>query len=141
MNVRAIKTVETKSAVNRIKNMTNHRFDLGVSLSVPKEFIEKRNYMQSDEFLKDEHNLKMFDYTDAMMSARDKIAAEIKEANKHISEKLVQAINGFKRNVKDIEKNPELHFDETPSYETMADNDYRVLKNILIYSESLNAKN
>lgn len=137
MNIRAIKTADAINAVNSIKMMTKKEVK-DVSLEIPNVFLEKRNYMQSDEFLKDSHNAKMFSIIDDMMIARDNIKNEISEINKTAKEKLVQAINGFKRYKKDIKKDNMLNFEDIPEFNSVNDNDYRILRNILLFSESRN---
>ena len=62
--VREIKTPQAIAAVNRIKSLVKREPNKNWG-DIPKEFIEKRNYMQSDEFLNDTHNAAMFELGDA----------------------------------------------------------------------------
>lgn len=140
MNVRAIKTAEAKAAVNRIKNAGSRQFNLGVSLEVPKVFIEKRNYMQSDEFLKDAHNEKMFKLADALMTYRDEIADVVQAFNLHFPEKYVQAINGFIRKKSEIDKDFLLNFKDEPVLLDISEEEYRKVRNIQFHLESEKAR-
>ena len=140
MNIIAIKTAESEAAVNRIKKSTTRKFDLGVSLEVPKEFLEKRNYMQSDEFLKDSHNSTMLFYIDELMKYRNEIAKEINEMNKTLKNKFVQGINGFARLKDEIEKNYSLNFDNELTINTNANKKYKVIRDILSPFKSKNLK-
>lgn len=95
-SVGSIKTQEAIQAVNKIKQATKREVH-DVNTNIPKLFAEKRNYMQSDEFLKDSHNVKMFGLIDELMKFRDEISKEIEEKNKIAKDKIVQGINGFSR--------------------------------------------
>ena len=135
MNVRAIKTADTEAVVSRIKRITKREVK-DISLEIPQEFIEKRNYMQSDEFLKDEHNERMFSIGEELMEIRDKIGHEVELLNKHTKEKFVQAINGFARKQEDLEKNNSLHFEEISQDFTNSDIEYRLWRNVLLHAEA-----
>ena len=138
MNITAIKTADSVAAVNRIKNLSDKKFNLGVSLKVPDEFIEKRKYMQSDEFLKDEHNIKMFEIIDDLVRFRDEAAKEIQKMNKTLKDKLIQGVNGFARKESELKENPALNFDDTPSIQTEMQKQYMLSRNILLYTEAKN---
>ena len=122
-----IKTKEAIEAVNRIKNKTKKEIH-DVNINVPALFIEKRNYMQSDEFLNDSHNKKMFDLIDKLMDFRDNIGKEIQEKNKTAKDKIVQAINGFSRIKKYLDQNPEMNFSNSQMFCTPVESNYRIIK-------------
>ena len=140
MNIRAIKTAESSAAVQRVKNLTSKKFDLGVSLEIPKEFIEKRAYMQSKEFLTDTHNKKMFNIIDDMMEFRDSIAQNIENMNKVIKGKFAQGINGFGRIKSELDEDFSLNFSNEQTIQTLEETQYRVHRNVLLFIESLNAR-
>lgn len=71
--IRQIHTTESLAAVNRIKSAVR-KDGLGFSFDIPKEFLEKRNYMQSDEFIKDKHNDQMLALGEKLGIQREKIA-------------------------------------------------------------------
>ena len=106
--VRQIHTTESLTAVNKIKSAVKKE-GLGLSFKTPQEFIAKRNYMQSDEFLKDEHNAKMLDLGELLGKLRDIIGEEIKERNKIAKDEIVQGINGFSRVKKYLDINPKMN--------------------------------
>ena len=128
MNVRAIKTPETTAIVGNIKRLVKNE-GLGLNYNIPKEFIEKRNYMQSDEFLTDPHNKKMFDLGEQLGVARDKIGEKIRVINERRGEKLAQAINGFTRLKSQLEAVPELNFNKVPYFNSLEENKYTKLMN------------
>ena len=134
MNVRAIKSAEAEAAINRIKRITRKEVK-DVCHEVPQEFIEKRNYMQSDEFINDEHNKKMLELGDDLFVYRTNIGNELKMLNSRMGNKFVQAINGFVRLKSDIEKDFFLNFEPTPVIYTPSEEPYRLIKNIQIFSE------
>lgn len=138
MNIRAIKTAQTESAVERIKIMTKKEVKK-VNYKIPQIFSEKKQYMQSDAFLKDPHNEKMLELGDEIFECRYQIGEEITKMNKFTNNKFVQAINGFTRLKKEIDKNNMLHFEETPSINNRLENKYRVLRNIELFAESQKA--
>ena len=138
MNVRAIKTAETNAALVRVQKMSTKKFDLGVSLEVPKEFVEKRNYMQSDEFINDAHNRKMLELGDDFYTLRCKVADEVKMLNQRMNNKFVQAINGFVRQKKDIEKDYYMNFEDIPVVYTPSEAQYRIVRNVQMYAASRN---
>ena len=140
MKVRAIKTAASECAVNNIKNMNSKKFDYGVSFEIPQEFIEKRNYMQSSSFLKDTHNIIMFNLIKDMMSYRDRIREQINEINKKYGTKFVQAINGFIRDKENLNNDFALNFDDVPSVNTNTETQYRVLRNVLLWTQAKGAK-
>ena len=140
MNVRAVKTAESQLAVNRITQKINKNFDFGVSFEIPQEFAEKRKYMQSDEFIKDSHNKRMFDIIDDVMLFRDRIAKEIADINNVIRDKMAQAVNGYARVKDDLDKDYSLNFDDNETLHTPAQIQYRLLKNVLLFRQSLCAK-
>ena len=130
------KTAQTEMMVNRVKKSIK-RIPICEPMQneLPKEFVEKRLYMQSDEFLKDEHNQKMFDLSDKLMQTRDKITQNIEKYNeKNPKNPLVQAINGFSRIKKYLDSNNKLNFAEYPGL-TPDDTEYRILK-MKIYNQS-----
>ncbi len=135
LQVSQIKTVNSISAVNRIKSAVK-KDGLGLSFDIPKEFIEKRTYMQSDEFLKDKDNVKMFGLFDKLMILRDKITEEISERNKTSKEELVQGFNGFSRIKKYLDINPKMNHSETQSFSTSAESQYGILRKYVIGNES-----
>lgn len=138
MNIRAIKTAQSESAVNRIKMITKKEIK-DFEYNIPKIFLDKKQYMQSDEFIKDAHNAKMLEMGDELYNCRTQIAQEIVELNKHMKEKFVQAINGFTRLKSDIDKNNKLNFEEIPTIDNKIENDYRLLRNIAMFAESKKA--
>jgi len=140
MNIKAINTAESSAAVQRVKNFTSKKFNLGVSLEIPKEFIEKRTYMQSNEFLEDSHNIKMFDIIDEMMELRDSIAQNIENMNAVIKDKFAQGINGFCRIKSELDKDFSLNFSNEQSIPTLEETQYRVHKNALLFIESQKAR-
>ena len=72
MKVRAIRTDATDKIVNQVKSSTKREiFD--IDSSIPDTFVQKKKYMQSEEFLNDPHNKKMFEYIDKLMICRDNI--------------------------------------------------------------------
>ena len=138
MNVPEIKTVQSQAAVNKILKTRSKSFDYGVSFNVPKEFIEKRNYMQSDEFIKDAHNVMMLNMADDLMEFRNGIKQEISEMNVTLKGKLTQGINGFARMKADLDKNYSLNFDDEPSINTEPNRLYRLVRNIRMFVVSNN---
>ena len=140
MIVREIKTPQAISVVNKIKSSIK-KDGLGLSFDIPKEFVEKRNYMQSDEFLKDEHNVKMFEYGQELGKLREKIAENIAEHNKTSKEELVQGINGFARIKKYLDKNFKMNFSEIQTFHTSTENQYSILRKFKIGNASREAKN
>ena len=136
MNIRAIKTAESEASVNRIKKLVNHNFDYGVSFKIPDEFIEKRNYMQSDEFIKDKYNSKMFELIDNMMEYRDEIKKNIYVMNSVLKGKIVQAINGFSRLKDDIDKDFSKNFDNQPYLRIDIEKKYEIARSIITRAKS-----
>lgn len=139
MNIKAIKTAQTEAAVKRIKDMTKREVK-DVCHEVPALFIEKRNYMQSAEFLKDRHNRKMFDLADDLVEYREKITNDTEVLNRIFHNKFIQAINGFIRLKKDIHNKPNLNFEEAPSFYTLIESRYHVVKNVQMFTESQKAR-
>jgi len=96
--------------------------------------------MQSSSFLKDTHNIIMFNLIKDMMSYRDRIREQINEINKKYGTKFVQAINGFIRDKEDLNNDFALNFDDVPSVNTNTETQYRVLRNILLWTQAKGAK-
>ena len=140
MNVRAIHTPESINAVNEIKSLVKND-GLGLNFNIPKEFIKKRKYMQSDEFLKDEHNAKMLEFGEQLGSLRDKIAQNISEYNKNSKDELVQGINGFARIKKYLDANFKMNFSEMQTFHTKEENQYGILKTFKIGNLARKVKN
>ena len=139
--VREIKTLQSISAVNRIKNLVRKEPNKNW-VDVPKEFVEKRNYMQSDEFLKDEHNIKMFDFGEKLGELREKIKQEIIDSNQFAKkEELTQGINGFARIKKYLDQNNKMNFSDVQSFHTPYENKYAILKKFKIGNLAREAKN
>ena len=139
LTVGSIKTQGAIDAINKIKQLTKREVH-DVNTSVPKLFVEKREYMQSDEFLKDSHNENMFYFIDKLMVLRDKIAQEIEEKNKTAKDKIVQGINGFSRIKKYLDMNPEMNFSDTPTFQSPVENEYRMMKKYFLGNESRSMK-
>lgn len=127
---RADHTRKSVVAVQKILNMTKRRtITLRDVVSNPsKDLLSKKVYMQSDEFWKDPHNVKMFNLAEKLMKMRDKIASQITESNKSNEEKLEQGINGFARIKRALLANNELNFNNFPSFVDSAEAEYAVLK-------------
>ena len=101
-----------------------------------KELKSKKDYMQGDAFWKDEHNVKMFGLYDRLLSARDKIAENIRLNNaKPNAEIQVQGCNGYSRIKKYLDKNPKMNFMENPTFRDNANNEYSLTRT-LIYNAS-----
>lgn len=113
--IREIKTADSISAFNRIKSATKREVH-DVSLDIPKVFRDKKQYMQSDEFLNDPHNRKMFALGDSLIESREQIASEIQEYNKNSKSKLAQAINGYARIKSFLQSNVKLNFWKEPTH-------------------------
>ena len=102
--VRAVHNLEVSTKRQVIK------FTDIISKSTP-ELVAKKVYMQSDEFWRDEHNLRMASLYDEMIDNRDKIAESIKQNNANAdSFEQVQGINGFARIKSFLRKNSEMNF-------------------------------
>ena len=139
LTVGSIKTQGAIDAINKIKQLTKREIH-DVNTSVPKLFVEKREYMQSDEFLKDSHNEKMFDFIEKLMELRDKIGLEIEEKNKTANDKIVQGINGFSRIKKYLDTNPKMNFSDMQTFHSPVENEYGIVKKYLIGNESRSMK-
>ncbi len=140
INVRQINTAESLTAVKKIKSAVKKE-GLGLSFDIPKEFAEKRKYMQSDEFIKDEHNAKMFDLFEKLGELREKIGEEIAERNKNAKDEIVQGINGFSRIKKYLDINNEMNFSKQQSFHTPLENEYNILRRYKIGNLARIAKN
>lgn len=132
MNVRAVKTAESQLAVNNVIKTISKKFDYGVSFKTPNIFIEKRNYMQSDEFINDPHNVQILSIIDGFIKYRENIAKDIQHINEAVRDKFVQAINGYARLKDDIDKDYSLNFNTKETLQTPAQIQYRLLKTILL---------
>lgn len=132
MNVMAVKTAESQHAVNAVMKTISKKFEYGVSIKTPDEFIAKRTYMQSDEFINDPHNKHMFNIINELMEYRDGIAKEISSINEALRDKLVQAINGYARFEKDLNNDYSLNFNSKETLETPTQIQYRMIKNVLL---------
>ncbi len=139
-SVGSIKTQEAIQAVNKIKQATKREVH-DVNTNIPKLFTEKRNYMQSDEFLKDSHNVKMFGLIDELMKFRDEISKEIEEKNKIAKDKIVQGINGFSRIKKYLDINPKMNFSNIQTFHSSAENMYGIIQKYHIGNEARRIKN
>ena len=140
MNVEQIRTIDSNAAVQRIKSAIR-KDGLGFSFDIPKEFIEKRIYMQSDEFLKDADNIKMFGLLEKFIDLRDKIAEEVAEKNKTSKDVIVQGINGFSRIKKYLDANFKMNFSDMQTFHTPAENKYNLLKKYRIGNLAKEIKN
>lgn len=135
------KTPEAVRAIHNLKvSVKNNKwnFEKMITKSSP-ELRSKRKYMQSSAFLNDEHNLKMFELYDKLITARDKIAKAVDFNNKTQLRMQVQGINGFARIKEFLDKNPKLHFWETPSITDSVNNEYKIAR-IQIYNHARNYK-
>ena len=139
MVVRAIGSADAYAAVRNVKKSVSKKFDLGVSLKVPKELAEKREYMQSKEFLNDVHNERMFDVIDEIMKYRDEIGKEIDMLNNRFNGKLVQAVNGYARIKSVLKLDYTQNFSNNLTISTEIETQYKLLKNILLKTLSKNA--
>lgn len=86
---RADHTRNSVVAVRRILNMTKREvITLKDIVSNPsEELLSKKEYMQTDEFLKDSHNVKMFNLIDKLMYFRDKfLGKNVKENSDFVEE-------------------------------------------------------
>ena len=98
MMVREIKTPDAIKAVNRIKSSVRND-GLGMSFDIPKVFLEKREYMQSDEFLNDTHNSAMLEFGGAlgkMYEITQGIRKQVQEVREEIT-KLKKSISELKK--------------------------------------------
>jgi hypothetical protein len=127
MNVRAIKTAESQNAVNEIKMITKREV-VNISTKVPKELVQIRMYMQSDEYIKDTRNRMFYNIVNDMMNCRDNIVNEINDINTVLKGQAVQGINGFLRLQKEIAKDFNINFDNEPTIHTMFQSKYKQLK-------------
>lgn len=132
MNIRAIKTADSDAAVNSIKKTITKKFDYGVSLEVPKELIKKREYMMSDEFLKDHHNIRMFSLIDELMEYRDEISKDVAYMNMVLKGKITQSINGLLRLKAHLDANFSLNFDNEPNITSISQIQYKRIKQALL---------
>ena len=128
----AVKTAESQHAVNAVMKTISKKFDYGISFKTPDEFIAKRTYMQSDEFINDPHNKHMLSIINKLMEYRDGIAKEIRSINEVLRDKLVQAINGYARFKKDLNNDYSLNFNSKETLETPTQIQYRMIKNVLL---------
>lgn len=132
MNINPIRSAEARAAVDALKKSTSRKFDYGVSFDIPKEFIEKREYMQSKEFIKDLDNDRMIGIIDEMMKYRDSVKKEIDTINGVIRDKFTQAVNGFARLTHELDKDYSLNFSETETLKTPSQIQYRLFKQRLL---------
>ncbi len=126
MNVRAIKTAESQNAVNEIKMITKREV-VNISTKVPKELVQIRMYMQSDEYIKDTRNRMFYNIVNDMMNCRDNIVNEINDINTVLKGQAVQGINGFLRLQKEIAKDFNINFDNEHTIHTMFQSKYKQL--------------
>ena len=82
-----IRSLKATALINNVKNIRKIIKDdeLGVSFNVPNQFIEKRNYMQSEAFLKDPHNIKMFELQDQLSNIQEQIISTANEAKTQLN--------------------------------------------------------
>ena len=132
MNINPIHSAEARVAVDALKKSASRKFNYGVSFGVPKEFLEKREYMQSRKFIEDIDNDKMFGIIDEMMKYRDNIKSEIDSINDVIRDKFAQAINGFARIKVELDNDYSLNFSEKETLKTPSQIQYRLLKQRLL---------
>ena len=120
-------------------NVSTKRVCLTFDDIIPKaseDLKAKRTYMQGDVFLKDEHNVKMFNLYEHLIAARDKIAESVRLNNaKPNAEIQVQGANGYSRIKKYLDKNPKMNFSNTPTFHDKANNEYSLART-LIYNHS-----
>jgi len=141
MSLRVTRTAQSNAAVNKIKKITKREIH-DINLGIPKEFLQKREYMQSDEFLKDPHNQKMFALSDMLMKLRDSIAENIKKFNDANGDELIQGINGYTRIKRYLTKDNSLNFSERENFSAIApyDSEYGLIKKYFIKNVSKEAK-
>ena len=135
-----IHTINSLKAVSRVESAVRKE-GLNLSFDIPREFIEKRNYMCSEEFLNDTHNVKMFGLIDKLVELRDKISSGIVERNKTSKDEIVQGINGFSRVKKYLNLNYKMNFSENQTFHTPEENEYWILRQFQIYNLARQAKN
>ena len=140
MMVRQIHTKESLAAVNKIKSAVR-KDGLGFSFDVPKEFLEKRKYMQSDEFIKDEHNAQMLDLGEKLGKLRENIGLSIADRNKTAKDEIVQGINGFSRVKKYLDINSKMNFFKSTTFSTSEEVQYSILRDYKIGNLARQAKN
>jgi len=140
MMVRQIHTKESLAAVNKIKSAVR-KDGLGFSFDVPKEFLEKRKYMQSDEFIKDEHNAQMLDLGEKLGKLRENIGLSIADRNKTAKDEIVQGINGFSRVKKYLDINSKMNFFNSTTFSTSEEVQYSILRDYKIGNLARQAKN
>lgn len=134
LEIRHISTAESRAAVG------GRQDGLGLSFDIPKVFIEKRQYMQSDEFINDPHNKKMFELGEELAKTRELIGKNIKTFNGIYGKVLAQGINGFARMKKYLDANYGMNFSDWPTFETPAEKKYYHIKAIEIKSLVRKAK-
>ena len=139
--VREIHTKDSLAAVNRIKSAVR-KDGLGFSFDIPKEFLEKRNYMQSDEFIKDSHNAQMLNLGEKLGELREKIGINVRERNKtpYAKDEIVQGINGLSRIKKYLDINPKMNFSKTATFCNSDEIAYSILKDYKIGNLAKQAK-
>lgn len=126
--IESVKTLKSEGAVNRIKAATKKCVYNCAAPAVSAELKLKKQYMQSDEFIKDTHNQEMFSLIDSMMAIRDKIAESIKQINASSpKDELAQGTNGFARIKKYLEQNTKLNSAEYAGM-TSYDNAYKLAR-------------
>lgn len=129
-------TNNAKIAVQNIKKQIKQQTITlkDIIQSPSKELLEKRTYMQSDEFLNDSHNVEMFKYGDQLFELRNRIKDKISEFNKNnphekpYDAERVQGINGFTRIKKYLDINKPMNFSEYQSFYTSEDCAYSMLR-------------
>ena len=131
MSVREIKTSAAIKAVNKIKSHTK-KDGLELQLDIPKVCKEKREYKQSDEFIKDEHNAQMLKYGEKLIELREKIALNIAERNKTSKDEIVQGINGFSRIKKHLDANKMMNFSKSRTFYNHEEIEYGILREFKI---------
>ena len=132
MNINPIHSAEARVAVDALKKSTSKKFNYGVSFDIPKEFVEKRKYMQSKKFIEDSDNNKMLNIIDEMMKYRDNIKNDIDSINNVLRDKFAQAINGFARIKYELDNDYSLNFSETETLKTPSQIQYRLFKQRLL---------
>ncbi len=140
--IRQISTAQSIAAMNQMKKITKREVH-DIALGIPKEFKQKKAYMQSDAFLQDAHNQKMFALADRLIELRNKISLNIANFNAKSGDELAQGTNGFTRIKKYLQKDKDMNFSN--SYATISaiapfDAEYGLVKNYMIRNLSKEAK-
>lgn len=135
-------TTPARNAIKNIKYSVKKEvldIERHITKSSP-ELKAKKEYMQSDEFLKDKDNVKMMSLYDDLIKHRDTITKNIDENNLNPkAQKQVQGTNGFARIKNFLDKNKKMNFWSEPSITDRANYDYMHTKT-KIYNEAINIR-